>query len=46
VQGKGRDDKEVINLHPQTVKALREYLQANKLADGPLSVSNSNNGKN
>lgn len=46
VQGKGRDDKEIIDLHPQTIKALGEYLQANKLADGPLFVSNSNNGKN
>jgi len=46
VQGKGRDDKEVVDLHPQTVKALREYLSSNKLADGPLFVSNSNNGKN
>jgi len=45
IQGKGRDDKEMIDLHPETVKALRKYLTVNKLADGPLFVSNSNNGK-
>lgn len=46
VQGKGRDDKEAINLHPETTKALREYLKINKIADGPLFVSRSNNSRN
>jgi len=46
VRGKGKDDKEVIDLHPQTVKALKEYLLINHLADGPLFVSMSNNSKN
>lgn len=45
ILGKGRDDKEMIDLHPQTVKELKEYLTINKLADGPLFISNSNNGK-
>ncbi len=27
VKGKGRDDQEMIDLHPQTVNALREYIQ-------------------
>lgn len=43
VQGKGRDDLEPINLHPETVRTLREYMRVNKIADGPLFVSNSNN---
>lgn len=46
VQGKGQDDKEPVNLHPQTIKALKEYLKSNKLADGALFVSRSNNSKN
>lgn len=45
VRGKGRDDSEAIDLHPQTVKALKEYLSVNKLADGALFVSRSNNGQ-
>jgi len=43
IQGKGRDDKEPVSLHPVTVRALREYLAANQIADGALFVSNSNN---
>lgn len=39
VQGKGRDDLEPIYLHPQTVKALRTYLKASKVKDGPLFTS-------
>lgn len=46
VQSKGRDDKEPISLHPETVKALKEYLKTNKIADGPLFTSQSNNHKN
>jgi len=45
VRGKGQSDTEPVDLHPQTVVALREYLSVNKLADGPLFVSNSNNGR-
>jgi len=39
VQGKGRDDKEAIDLTPQTVTALREYLKTARVADGPLFPS-------
>lgn len=43
IQGKGRDDKEVVRLHPETVRLLREYLASNKVADGALFTSNSHN---
>ena len=43
IQGKGRDDKELISLHPETVKALKDYLKTNKVASGALFVSQSNN---
>lgn len=46
VQGKGRDDKEPIDLHPETVIALKDYLKANKKADGALFTSQSNNHRN
>ena len=46
VQGKGKDDKEPVNLHPETVKALKAYLKSNKIADGALFTSQSNNSKN
>jgi integrase len=39
VQGKGRDDKEPVDLHPQTVQVLRAYLKAGRIADGPLFPS-------
>lgn len=45
IQGKGRDDKEPIHLHPETIKALREYLKTNKKASGALFTSQSNNSK-
>jgi integrase len=43
VQGKGRDDKELIDLHPVTVSAIKDYLKTNKIADGALFTSLSNN---
>ena len=46
IQGKGRDDKEIINLQPETVKALKDYIKANKVASGALFVSQSNNSRN
>jgi len=46
IQGKGRDDKEPINLHPEAVKALQSYLKSNKIADGALFISRSNNNHN
>ena len=36
VQGKGRDDKEPIALHPYTVNALRAYLTAYKKKSGAV----------
>lgn len=39
VLGKGRDDKEYIYLHPQTVKALRTYLKVSKVKHGALFTS-------
>ena len=46
VQGKGRDDTEPIYLHPQTIRALREYIATHRIADGALFTSNSNNSRN
>jgi integrase/recombinase XerC len=46
VQSKGKHDKELIHLHSKTTKILSEYLKANKISDGPLFVSISNNSKN
>lgn len=43
IQGKGRDDKEPIYLHPQTIEALKDYLSSHSIADGALFTSNSNN---
>jgi len=46
IQGKGQDDKEPINLHPEAVKAIQSYLKSYKIADGALFTSQSNNSKN
>lgn len=46
VRGKGRDDKEKIYLHPETVKALENYLALNNIRSGALFISNSNRAKN
>lgn len=46
IQGKGQDDKEPINLHPEAIKALQAYLKSNKIASGALFTSQSNNSKN
>lgn len=45
IQGKGQDDKEPINLHPEALKALQAYVKSNKVADGALFTSQSNNSK-
>ncbi len=42
VQGKGRDDKEPIALHPYTVNALRAYLTAYKKKSGAVFTCESN----
>lgn len=46
IYGKARDDKELIHLHPIIIKVLRVYLKSNKLKDGALFRSVSNNAKN
>jgi integrase len=43
IQGKGQDDKEPIDLHPETIKNLKLYLKSNKISSGALFVSRSNN---
>jgi|SRR5579884_2634620 len=43
VQGKCQDHREAVNLHPETVRLLIVYLASNKVADGALFTSNSNN---
>ena len=46
IKGKGRDDKEPIALHPYTITALNDYLQATNKKSGALFTSNSNNSLN
>lgn len=41
VWGKGRDDKELVNLMPQTVTYLQQYLRSSGIKDGALFRSNS-----
>lgn len=45
IRGKGRDDKERIYLHPETVRALKAYIKSNRIADGALFTSQSNNSR-
>jgi integrase len=45
VLGKGRDDKEIVYLHPETVKSLETYMRSNKIKSGALFTSRSNNSK-
>jgi len=42
ILGKGRDDKELIHLHPTAVKVLNEYLSKYKFRVGALFRSESN----
>ncbi|MGA2143145.1 MAG: tyrosine-type recombinase/integrase [Brevinematales bacterium] len=39
VQGKGRDDKEIIFLNPSTVKAIGEYIKLSGVKSGALFYS-------
>jgi len=39
VRGKGSDDKEPVYLAPETIKAIREYVRANKVGSGALFKS-------
>lgn len=43
VKGKGRDDKEAVDLHPATLKALQDYLSAFNVRSGHLFFSVSRN---
>jgi integrase len=45
ILGKGRDDKEIINLQPETIRALQDFIKANKIKDGAVFTSQSNNGR-
>lgn len=46
IKGKGNDDKEIIYLHPETTKHIRNYLKSNSIKDGALFLSKSNNSHN
>lgn len=46
IQGKGQDDKEIVDLHPVTVSTLKEYVRKYKIADGAVFTSTSNNSMN
>jgi len=46
IRGKGQDDKEPIDLHPETTRVLQGYLKSNRIADGALFISRSNNSRN
>lgn len=39
VRGKGRDDKEVVHLIPETVKAIQMYIKKNRIGSGSLFKS-------
>ena len=43
IHGKGKDDKEAVYLHPESITALKSYMKSNKIADRALFVSLSNN---
>ncbi|OGV60256.1 MAG: hypothetical protein A2X45_14600 [Lentisphaerae bacterium GWF2_50_93] len=46
ILGKGRDDKEPIDLHPRTAHALGSYMDYCEIRSGALFVSWSNNSLN
>lgn len=39
IQGKGRDDKELVALQPETILCLQTYVTTNKISSGPLFTS-------
>lgn len=39
IQGKGRDDKEIVYLNPSTVKAITEYIKLSGVKSGALFYS-------
>ncbi|SOD19769.1 tyrosine-type recombinase/integrase [Pedobacter xixiisoli] len=42
ITGKGRDDKEIVWLHPYTVKAIKDYINIEKINTGAVFKSKSN----
>lgn len=42
VLGKGKDDKEIVHLHPDTVEALKKYIEIFKIRSGILFKNESN----
>jgi integrase/recombinase XerC len=44
VLGKGRDDRELINLHPETVRALKHFLEDRRLRAGFIFASRKTKG--
>ncbi len=46
VTGKGNDDAEMVDMHPNTSDALRKYLLHTKKKSGALFTSTSNNSNN
>lgn len=46
IQGKGRDDKELVHLNPEVTAMLRRYCKAYHIASGRLFFSISNNASN
>jgi integrase len=45
VQGKGRDNKEKVYLHPLTTKMLKDYIKVNGIKSGSLFISYSDRCK-
>lgn len=45
VKGKGADDKELIHLHPETIKALKKHIKVNRIGSGALFKGFSNRSK-
>jgi len=45
IRGKGNDDKELIHLAPETVRALREHIKLNRAGSGALFKSLGNRKK-
>lgn len=47
IQGKGEDDKELVYLNPETVKALKKYIKICRIGSGSLlkSLGNRKNGR-
>lgn len=45
IQGKGKDDKEMIFLHPKVSKAIKEYIKEYRVKSGALLPSTSNHNK-